>query len=683
MLIAKLLPRPLFLAGTLALIVVVVLITALLGSGGSPASTQDDSETKAPGRSTELSVATEPASLDLAVSWDAVDGASSYKVRWRRSQSDSTLNEGVVAESSSATITVSDYGRWVVRVEGCNDAGCGPGTTRTVQVVLPKLERPQNFAVSITAGELGLAATWDAVDGADSYRLRWRRHEGGFGDNQVFATDTNADLTVSDYGQWVVRLEACNDAGCGPGAAQTVAINQVLPAKPQNLVINNASGSLSISATWDGVDAADSYKVQWRRHDGAFAADNQITATAANAAITVSDYGRWVVRVEACNEAGCGPGIARSVQVVLPNPERPRNLGVTTEPGSLDVLADWDDVAGATFYAVHWRQVVPVTQKYWRMNVKSSEAATTVLHAGKWAVRVDACNQNGCGNGAVQAFEVEPAESVPDRPTGLEVSTQSGSLEVSLDWDDVEGATRYEVQWRAIQDIRLRGEMHVQSSDATITVGRAGDYGVRVRACNDNGCGESVLSMVQVKPAPKGTARPTSVQASTRQGSLEVSLDWDDVAGADSYLVRWREDSPGVQFNERVSVTASAASITVSDYGQWELKVNACQGENCWPGKFERFQVEAAPQGEGYSGQLGELLVELSLRLSQQQAGSEAAERSNGPSGQSSHTTSIVYVIDDSGSMDGDFPEVRTALRHVRSATIADTIVTHPRSSVR
>ena len=43
--------------------------------------------------------------------------------------------------------------------------------------------------------------------------------------------------------------------------------------------------------------------------------------------------------------------------------------------------------------------------------------------------------------------------------------------------------------------------------------------------------------------------------------------------------------------------------------------------------------------------------------------------------GQSSHTTSIVYVVDDSGSMDGDFPEVRKALKDVRDTNMADTKV--------
>ena len=37
---------------------------------------------------------------------------------------------------------------------------------------------------------------------------------------------------------------------------------------------------------------------------------------------------------------------------------------------------------------------------------------------------------------------------------------------------------------------------------------------------------------------------PSELQASTERGSLDVTLDWDDVDGAASYLVRWRVADP-------------------------------------------------------------------------------------------------------------------------------------------
>ena len=90
--------------------------------------------------------------------------------------------------------------------------------------------------------------------------------------------------------------------------------------------------------------------------------------------------------------------------------------------------------------------------------------------------------------------------------------------------------------------------------------------------------------------------------------------------------------------------------------------------------------------GLGYRGQLAEVLVELSLRRperSNRRTNNGGAGIKSGPSGNSAHTTSIVYVIDDSGSMDGDFPEVRTALRDVRATAMANTKVALIKPSVR
>ena len=310
----------------IAALALVGLLVALPWAGGSPAGAQDGQE-KVPVRPTGLGVSTEAGSLEVALSWNAVDGATSYKVRWRRSGPGNALNEGVTAQSPSAAITVSDYGRWVVRVEGCNDAGCGPG------------------------------------------------------------------------------------------AAKTALIRQAKPDRPQNLTVTTGTGSLDLAVTWDAAKRAISYKLRWRRPDGAFAAGNEITTTAANAAITVSDYGQWVVRVEACNDAGCGPGVAQTVGVVLPKPGRPENLAVATKAGSLDVSADWDDVAWATSYAVHWGIVVPDMGVSWRVNARTSEASAAMPSAGKWAVKVEACNDAGCGADAMAMFQVDKApEPTPPSP---------------------------------------------------------------------------------------------------------------------------------------------------------------------------------------------------------------------------------------------------------------------------
>ncbi len=270
-----------------------------------------------PDRPTGLNVSVAPGSLEYTATWPAVERATYYKILWRQRGVHSFLPDNQMeVETNSATFSVSNYGEWVVRLEACNAAGCGQGVARQVAVT-PAV--PENFAVASTPGELSIAAAWDSVEGASSYKLRWRRPGGGFqSGDEVIATATAASLTVSDYGEWVVRLEACNGESCGQGVARQVAVT---PAVPENFAVASTPGELSIAAAWDSVEGASSYKLRWRRPGGGFQSGDEVIATATAASLTVSDYGEWVVRLEACNGESCGrPTTLRFAVAPAPEP---------------------------------------------------------------------------------------------------------------------------------------------------------------------------------------------------------------------------------------------------------------------------------------------------------------------------------------------------------------------------
>ena len=321
---------------------------------------------------------------------------------------------------------------------------------------------------------------------------------------------------------------------------------------------------------------------------------------------------------------------------------------------------------------------------------------------------------------------------VPAKPDGLSVSTTPGSLDVVVDWDDTSGATHYKVRWRVAGFGNALNEgVEAQSSDASITVADYGQWVVRVEACNDAGCGPASARRFAVAPVPTPTptltvtptpsiripAAPTGLQASIEAGSLNVALDWDDASGATQYKVYWRVAGFGNTLNEGVEAQSSDAGITVADYGEWVVRVEACNSAGCGPGAARRFAVNLVPtatatptptttptatpaptatatatptptvtptpeSGERtYRGELGRAFVELSLRRPAQEAAGESAARASRQTRQSetatatSTTTSIVYVVDDSLTLDGDFLEVRKALQDVRDTQMADTKV--------
>ena len=93
-------------------------------------------------------------------------------------------------------------------------------------------------------------------------------------------------------------------------------------------------------------------------------------------------------------------------------------------------------------------------------------------------------------------------------------------------------------------------------------------------------------------------AKPTGLRVSTTDGSLEASVDWNDVSGATSYRVRWRERSAGSSLNTGITVTDSNAVITVADSGEWIVRVEACTEDGCGRGAGKVFAVTAAEPEE-------------------------------------------------------------------------------------
>ena len=105
---------------------------------------------------------------------------------------------------------------------------------------------------------------------------------------------------------------------------------------------------------------------------------------------------------------------------------------------------------------------------------------------------------------------------VPAAPTGLRVDPESGSLDVSLAWNDVDGASRYWVRWRvADPGHKLNEGVEVRSSEADITVAASGEWVVRVQACNDAGCGSPLAKQFTVEPVPEPTATPAPTATPT------------------------------------------------------------------------------------------------------------------------------------------------------------------------
>lgn len=109
----------------------VVLITVWALTTANPVNAQSDALPKPGG----VNVQTTQGSLEVSVTWTSVSGATSYRVRLREAGPGNSLTDVASPTNASATIEVGGFGDWVVRVEACNDNGCGRGSAVRFTVV--------------------------------------------------------------------------------------------------------------------------------------------------------------------------------------------------------------------------------------------------------------------------------------------------------------------------------------------------------------------------------------------------------------------------------------------------------------------------------------------------------------------------------------------------------------------
>ena len=96
-----------------------------------------------------LEVVTTPGELDVSATWDAVEKASSYRMRWRIVGSSFQPEDELDVETASATTAVRGIGEWEFHLVACNEGGCGDPAVRTAAIEpVARAQRQQSTATA-------------------------------------------------------------------------------------------------------------------------------------------------------------------------------------------------------------------------------------------------------------------------------------------------------------------------------------------------------------------------------------------------------------------------------------------------------------------------------------------------------------------------------------------------------
>ena len=434
----------------------------------------------------------------LTVTWNAVNGATGYKVQWKSGSETYPTSDQASAMRGQATIAGGSATTHKI-------SGLTAGTTYTVRVIAtstnsnvadsaPSAEQTGIVLVSPPGVEVSakvdtLTVTWNAVDDATGYKVQWKSGS---------ETYPNADLASAMRGQATITDGSATTydiSGLTAGTTYTIRViatstnSNVADSVPSEEVtgvpllgsptVMVAAKVDTLTVTWNAVDDATGYKVQWKSGSATYPNADEQSATHGQA--TISDGS-----VTTYDISGLTVGMAYTIRVIAtrtnvadsaPSEEvisiltlgSPTGVDVSAKVDTLTVT--WNAVTNATGYKVQWKsgsETYPNADSQAATHGQATIAGgSTTIHkisglttGMTYTIRVIATSTN------INVADSVPSEEVmvtlaTTRPTNVRVTP--GPVQLIVRWTEATGATGYKIQWKS-------GVQSYNTSDRQMTV---------------------------------------------------------------------------------------------------------------------------------------------------------------------------------------------------------------------
>ena len=525
---------------------------------------------------------------ELVFTWDEVDGADIY-VYQHKLNGTQTWGAADTSTSESATLSnLSANTTYDFRVKARNAGGDGDWAADVqgmTDLAAPAV--PTGLTVVSTTATTAVF-DWADISGADDYDYQYRE-SGGSWPTAVTVTVSTVTLTGLTAGTtYDLRVLASNSAGDSSYTSEVEAVTN--PAQPASIT-SASSSATQLTFGWPAVTGADSYVYQHKRDvDQAWSAESTTTAVSVTITSLTGDT-TYDFRVKARNDGGDSLWTATFATTQLPIPLRPTNLDVI-DVTATTITIDWDDMAYATGYEYQYRE----DGDSWPAS-GTAVAASTVIVLGldsgtEYDFRVKAIN--GSGGSAYTSFTSD--YTLLATPTGLSI-TGNTATSVTLDWDDVTGATGYHYQTKEGTAQNWSSRVSVNTSTVTVsglTSGIEHDFRVRATGSNSNNS-----EWTQPISDTTDLRTPTGLYVASRT-ETSVTLEWNAVSSAGNYQVQWREVGAGTAWLIRTAVSLTEDQITGLTSGKtYEAQVRArnSSAESLWSASRNFITAVGAPLG--------------------------------------------------------------------------------------
>ena len=474
----------------------------------------------------------------LTLRWDAVAGATSYRIQRYSSQGDTTVDETYADTINTSAVIrpLTNNQIYWFEVRSINSVGTGAASTRISGT--PNVVPPAPTNVQAGGSNNSVTVRWQAVGGATAYSVRRYSSSSTSTVSQTYADQVGTSLVVPNLTNGITYwfdVRARNSAGYGPPSSRASAspfVPLTIPSTPQNVVIDAGNGQLTVR--WDAVIGASTYTVRRYATEATPVISQAYTPTTNNEIVItgLTNEVEYWFDVRARNSAGTSQPAARTSGTPIPPPGAPSN--VRLETGNSQLVIRWNAVTDATLYAVRrysTRDTTIVSQTYADQSVTSLVVANLNNGTEYW---FDVVAKNSSGTGAASVRVNGTPNIAPAAPTDLRVTI--GNAQLILTWDPSPTATTYSVRRYSTDSTTTVAQTYADQSGTTITITGLGNgitYWFDIRGRNNAGYGDA-----SVRISGRPNVVPGTPIVIAESGNGQVNLNWNAVTGAASYIVR-------------------------------------------------------------------------------------------------------------------------------------------------
>ena len=557
------------------------------------------------------------------LNWDDVTGATSYEIEetvasdGNKAKYTVNCNGACTSTHSKRAYTGKAYGEtYTYKVRTCDGNLCGAlSSTFASFTILLDVASLSSDVPSGTSSAGAYNIIWPSVTGAGVYQLE-RSIDGGSNwatlDNSGSTspyTENNLGVGTYDY-----RVRAClstsfsNNCSGWTSALRIQVQALAAPSLNSNPTVVTTN---SYTLNWDDVTGATSYEIEETvASDGSKAkytvnCNGACTSTHSERAYTGKAYKEtYTYKIRTCDGALCGDWSTTFASFEVRTSLSSDVPSGTSSDGTYNII--WPSVTGAGVYQLEKSTDGGSNWTTLDNNGSTSPYTESNLGVGTYDYRVRACvstsfNNNNC-SGWTSTLRIQvQALAAPILPSSPTIVTTNG---YTLNWDDVTGATSYEIEETVASDgskaqytVNCNGACTSTHSERAYT-GKAYEetYTYKVRTCNGALCGDWSTAFASFTVNLLDIANFSLSTSSLDDGSkADYEISWDSVTGAKQYVLQESTDG-GINWDTVLlnSGTATNHSFTNKEgshpHKTYQYRVKACAeiGSRC--------QVNYAPQ---------------------------------------------------------------------------------------